>query len=56
MFAGHVGAGLAIGSAERRVNVGLFVAAALLLDIVLWLLVLAGCESVAIPSDFARTH
>jgi len=56
MFAGHVGAGLAIGSAERRVNVGLFVAAALLLDTVLWLLVLAGYESVAIPSDFARTH
>jgi hypothetical protein len=56
MFAGHLGAGLAIGSAERRVNVGIFVAAALLLDIVLWLLVLAGCESVAIPPGFARTH
>ena len=56
MFAGHVGAGLAIGSAERRVNVGLFVAADLLLDTVLWLLVLAGYESVAIPSDFARRH
>jgi hypothetical protein len=56
MFAGHFGAGLAIGSAGRRVNVGLFVAAALLLDIVLWLLVLAGGESVVIPSTFARTH
>jgi hypothetical protein len=56
MFAGHVGAGLAIGSAERRVNVGLFVAGALLLDLVLWLFVLLGWESVAIPSDFASTH
>ena len=56
MFAGHIGAGLAIGSAERRVNVGLFVAAALLLDIALWVFVLAGRESVAMPSNFASTH
>jgi hypothetical protein len=56
MFAGHVGAGLAIGHAERRVNVGLFVAAALLLDMVLWLFVLLGLESVAIPTNFASTH
>ena len=56
MFAGHVGAALAIGRAERRVNIGAFIAAALLLDLVLWLLVLLGWESVAIPADFARTH
>ena len=56
MFAGHVGAALAIGQAERRVNVGVFVGAALLLDMVLWLFVLLGWESVAIPADFARTH
>lgn len=56
MFAGHVGAALAIGRAERRVNVGVFVAAALLLDIVLWIFVLLGFESVAIPADFASTH
>ena len=56
MFAGHVGAGLAIGHMERRVNVGLFVAAALFLDMILWLFVLLGWESVAIPSNFASTH
>jgi hypothetical protein len=56
MFAGHLGVGLAMGRAERRVNVGLFVAAALLLDLVLWLLVLLGRESVAIPANFAGTH
>ena len=56
MFAGHVGVGLVIGRAERRVNVGLFVAAALLLDLVLWMLVLLGWESVSIPADFASTH
>ena len=56
MFAGHVGAALAIGSAERRVNAGLFVGLALLLDIVLWTLVLLGREQVVIPADFARTH
>jgi hypothetical protein len=56
MFAGHVGVALAIGRAERRVNVGVFVAAALLLDLVLWAFVLLGWESVAIPADFAATH
>jgi hypothetical protein len=56
MFAGHVGAGLAIGRMERRVNVGVFIAAALLLDFVLWLLVLLGWESVSIPANFASTH
>ncbi len=56
MFAGHVGAALAIGRAERRMNVGVFVAAALLLDLLLWLFVLLGWESVTIPADFASTH
>jgi hypothetical protein len=56
MFAGHIGAALAIGRAERRVNVGVFVAAALFLDLVLWLFVLLGWESVTIPANFASTH
>ena len=56
MFAGHVGAAMAIGRAQRRVNVGVFIGAALLLDTVLWVLVLAGWESVSIPANFARTH
>ena len=56
MFAGHVGAALVIGRAERRVNVGAFIAAALLLDLLLWILILLGWESVFIPSNFASTH
>ena len=56
MFAGHIGAALAIGRAEPRVNVGAFVAAGLLLDFVLWLFVLLGWESVVIPANFAVTH
>jgi hypothetical protein len=56
MFAGHVGAALAIGRTERRVNIGVFVAAALLLDLLLWLFVLLGWESVTIPDNFVATH
>jgi hypothetical protein len=56
MFAGHMGAGLVLGSTARRVNVGIFIAAALLLDFLLWVFVLLGWESVTIPADFARHH
>jgi hypothetical protein len=56
MFAGHIGAGLAIGRADRRINVGVLIAASLLLDVVLWLFILLGWESVSIPADFSRSH
>jgi hypothetical protein len=56
MFAGHVGAAMAIARAERRINVSAFILAAVLLDIVLWLLVLLGWESVTIPANFNATH
>ena len=56
MFAGHIGVALAIGRVERRVNVGVFVTAALLLDLALWSFVLLGWELVGIPGDFASTH
>jgi len=56
MFAGHIGAGMLIARAEPRMNVGGFIFAALLLDVVLWLLVLLGVESVSIPADFGHTH
>jgi hypothetical protein len=56
MFAGHIGAALAVGRVDRRINAGVFVFAALLLDVVLWLFVLLGWESVAIPSNFTTTH
>lgn len=56
MFAGHVGVALAVARLEPRVNLGLFTAASLLLDLLLWSFVLLGWESVAIPADFAQTH
>ena len=56
MFAGHIGAALAIGCSERRLNIGVFVLAALLLDITLWSFVLLGWESVVIPPNFIATH
>jgi hypothetical protein len=49
MFAGHVGAGLAIAGSEPRINAGWLVFAALWLDVVLWILVLAGVETVVLP-------
>jgi hypothetical protein len=56
MFAGHVGVGLALARGERAVNPGVFVAAALLLDALLWAFVLLGWESLRIPAEFAATH
>lgn len=56
MFAGHIGAALAIGRAERRINIGVLVFAALLIDFALWLFVLLGWESVLIPADYTTTH
>lgn len=56
MLAGHIGAGLAIARLERRVNAAVFIGAALLLDVVLWLFVLLGWERVDLPDDFSRTH
>jgi hypothetical protein len=56
MFAGHIGAALALGGAERRINLGVFVLAALWLDLVLWLFVLLGWESVVIPASFTSKH
>lgn len=56
MFAGHVGAAMAIARADRRVNLGALVFAAVFLDFVLWLLVLVGWESVSIPANFGATH
>ena len=56
MFAGHIGAALLIGRAERRINLGVLVLAALLLDVMLWIFILLGWESVVIRADFATTH
>ncbi len=56
MFAGHVGAALALKRAERRVNLGVLILAALLLDVLLWLVVLAGLEQVIVPADYASRH
>ena len=49
MFAGHLGAGLLLKRAGRKVSLGWLFFGAMLLDILLWLLVLAGVESVQVP-------
>ncbi len=56
MLVGHLGAGLAAKAAAPRVGLGTLMAAALLLDIVLWLLVIAHVEGAAVPGDFAQRH
>jgi len=56
MLAGHIGVALAIGGAQRQINAGIFVAAALWLDAVLWVLVLLGWESARIAADYGTTH
>ncbi len=56
MFAGHVGAALAIGRADRRLNLGVLILAALFLDALLWLFVLLGWEFASIPTDFGKSH
>lgn len=56
MLAGHLGVALAAGRVEPRINLGILAAAALLLDLLLWLFILGGWEAVVIPADFAATH
>ena len=47
---------MAMGRAERRINLGVLVFAAVFLDFALWLFVLLGLESVTIPTNFSATH
>lgn len=56
MLVGHFGAGLLFKRAEREVNLGVYFLAAMLPDIILWILVLSGVESIGIPAHFAAKH
>ena len=53
MFIGHLGVGLALKKAEPRLSLGWLFLAVMLPDVVLWLFVLAGVETVRIPADYA---
>ncbi|MBL6852454.1 MAG: hypothetical protein ISS15_15765 [Alphaproteobacteria bacterium] len=56
MLVGHLGAGLAAKAVAPRIGLGTLVAAAFLLDILLWLFVTLHIEGVAVPGDYAETH
>jgi hypothetical protein len=56
MFVGHLGVGLALSSRSRRFRLGTLFGAAMLLDVLLGVFVLAGLEQVIVPSDFATGH
>lgn len=49
MFVGHIGAGLVVKQFEPRLNLGALLFAALFSDLLLWVLVILGVESVRIP-------
>lgn len=49
MLVGHVASGLAVKVYEPRLNLGVLLIAALFPDLLLWVLVLLGLESVAAP-------
>jgi len=51
VFVGHVGAGLLVKRFEPRLNLGVVLFAALFADILFWVLVLAGTESVGKPES-----
>lgn len=50
MFAGHIGAGLALARMDRQLNPGWLVAASLWPDLLLWALVLLGVEQIVLPT------
>ncbi len=56
MFIGHLGAGLALKKMDRTTNLGWFVASALLLDVLLWIMVLLKVEFVIIPENYPELH
>lgn len=56
MLVGHLGAGLAAKAVAPRVGLGTLVAAAFLLDLLLWLFVTLHIEGAVVPGDFAERH
>jgi hypothetical protein len=56
MFAGHLGAGLILKRVTPSVNLGVFFLATLFLDVILWVFILLGIESMQIPADFQQRH
>lgn len=56
MLVGYLGAGLAAKAAAPRIGLGTLFAAALLLDILLWLFVILHVEGAVVPPDFDTRH
>ncbi|MBZ5534853.1 MAG: hypothetical protein LAO31_02770 [Acidobacteriia bacterium] len=56
MFIGHLGVGLALKRADRNINVGILIFAALFFDFILGALVLLGVEHVVVPANYRDLH
>jgi hypothetical protein len=56
MLVGHLGAGLAAKAVEPKLKLGTLFAAAMLLDIALWIFVMLGVEATTVPANYAEHH
>ena len=56
MFVGHYGIGLALKSADKKLNLGWIFLAAMLPDILLGIFVVFGIEKIIIPVNYPQLH
>jgi membrane-bound metal-dependent hydrolase YbcI (DUF457 family) len=56
MFVGHYGIGLALKSADKKLNLGWIFLATMMPDILLGVFVLSGIEKVKIPDNYPQLH
>lgn len=56
VFIGHLGAGLALKKVAPELNPGLLLFAALFLDVLPGLFVLAGIEQIIVPVNYVQLH
>ena len=56
MFVGHIAAGFGLKKVEPRLNLRILLLGALFADLLLWVLVILGVESIVVPENFRTGH